>query len=87
MLAKAFNIDVMTCDQCGGKLKEVRAVTDRDIIRRYLLHQGIDPDPHPRIAARTEEGEFDFDQGHVEQIEARSTDPASGDWLPVIYID
>lgn len=57
------------------------------ILRRYLLHQGIDPDPPPRKPARTEAFELDFDQSHVDQNEARSTATASDHGLPVIQID
>jgi len=87
MLAKAFKIDVTTCDHCNGKLKKVCAVNDRDSIRRYLRHLGIDSDPPPRSPAKTEAFEFDFDQSHVEQTEARGTEPASDEGLPVIHID
>lgn len=87
MLAKAFKIDVTTCDHCSGKLKKICAVNDRDSIRRYLLHQGIDPDPPARRQARTESQEFDFDQGHVDQTDARPTAQASDDGLPVICIN
>ena len=87
MLAKAFKIDVTTCDHCGGKLKKICAVNDRDSIRRYLLHQGIDPDPPARTPASTESSELDFDQGNVDQTEGRPTAQASDDGLPVIHID
>ena len=62
MLAKAFKIDVTICDHCGGKLKKVCAVNDRDSIRRYLIPLNIDPDPPPKAPARTKTGEFDFVQ-------------------------
>jgi hypothetical protein len=79
MLAKAFKIDVTTCDHCGGKLQKVCAVNDKDSIRRYLMHLGIDPDPPLRSPARTEASELDFDHRQVDQN--------SDDELPTIIID
>ena len=86
-LLKAFKIDVTICDHCNGKLKKVYAVNDGHSIRRYLRHLSIDPDPSHRIPARAEAFEFDFDQGHIEQTEARSNIAAYDKGLPVIHID
>jgi hypothetical protein len=76
MLAKAFKIAVTICEHCGGKLRKICAVNDRDSIHRYLRHLSIDPDPPPRTPARNEQQEFDFDvfdHAQVDQAEDKTT--------------
>ena len=85
MLAKAFKIDVTTCETCGGKLKKVCAVSDRDRIRRYMRHFNIDSDPPARTPARQQPIEFDFDQSQYDQREPPDHTPDDG--LLVIHID
>ena len=48
MLAQVFKVDVTKCDQCGGDLVKVCAVTDSLQARRYLKHVGPDYEPPPR---------------------------------------
>jgi hypothetical protein len=64
MLARVFKIDVTTCEQCGGKMEKVCAVTDGDNIRRYLKHLGLDPDPPSRSPAKILQPELSFDQNY-----------------------
>ena len=45
MLARVFEIDVLKCDCCGGKLRPICAVTESDSIRRYLVTLDIDYEP------------------------------------------
>ena len=61
MLARVFKIDVLRCEDCGGHLRPVCAVTEPDSIRRYLRHMNIDYDPPPRRPPRFTQGVFDFD--------------------------
>jgi hypothetical protein len=52
MLKRVFKIDVEICQNCGGKLRRVCAVTDLFQIRRYLKHIGEGPDPPYATPAR-----------------------------------
>ena len=61
MLAQVFKVDVTKCDQCGGDIVKVCAVTDPMQARRYLKHVGLDYEPPPRAPPRCEQGEFHFE--------------------------
>ena len=80
MLAKVFKIEVTRCE-CGGELRKLGAICERDQIRRYLKHINTDPDPPPRSPARSEQGEFDFD---CEPCQDENFDPPPSDDLPTI---
>ena len=60
MLAKVFKIDVTKCDDCGGAMKKISAMTDSMQVRRYLKHVNIDYEPPARAPPRHQQGEFDF---------------------------
>ena len=61
MLAQVFEVDVTKCEQCGGNLVKVCAVTDPLQVRHYLKHVGLDYKPPPRAQPRYEQGEFTFE--------------------------
>jgi hypothetical protein len=61
MLAKVFKIDVSKCDDCGGQLKKLSAITHPVQVRRYLQHVNIDDEPPARAPPRHQQGEFDFE--------------------------
>ena len=42
MLAKVFKIDVTKCEKCGGAMKAIASVMDRDSVVRHLRHVGMD---------------------------------------------
>ena len=66
MLRQVFKIDVTMCENCGSDMVALAAIQDPGSVRRYLRHQGLDPDP-PKIApARHRQGIFDFDQAPAE---------------------
>ena len=65
-LAKAFGIDVLKCNHCGGSLKPIAALTDPDAIKRYLTHVGLDPLPPARAPPRSLQESFDFMQEEYE---------------------
>ena len=62
-LPQVFKLDVLRCEDCGGRLQHpVCAVTEPGSIRRYLRHMNIDYDPPgpPRFT----QGVIDFDGEH-----------------------
>lgn len=75
MLAKVFKVDVTKC-ACGGDLLPVCAVTERDSIKRYLEHSGIDSDPPQQAPPRRQQESFAF----------QDQDPSQDD-CPVIELD
>jgi len=75
MLAHVFKIDVTKCESCGGDMVPICSVIERDSVKRYLSHIGLDPDPPPRAPARSVQGALDFDQSNNHYDE------------PTIYVD
>jgi len=37
-LKRVFNIDIETCNQCGGKVKVIACIGDPDVIQKILAH-------------------------------------------------
>ena len=37
-LKRVFNIDIETCNQCGGKVKVIASIEDPDVIQKILAH-------------------------------------------------
>jgi hypothetical protein len=64
LLKRVFEDDVTLCPRCGGPMRMLGAVLDREAIRRILLARGLPFDP-PRLApARPpEQPELPFDDG------------------------
>jgi hypothetical protein len=41
------------CPNCGaGELKIIAAIPERPVIEKILAHQGLDPQPPPKVRAR-----------------------------------
>jgi len=59
VLAKVFKLDVTTCS-CGGDFVPICAVTERDAVKRYLEHIGIDSDPPEQAPPKRLQESFDF---------------------------
>jgi len=45
LMQHAFEIDVLSCPKCGGRMRLIALIKERRVIRRILEHLGIDPDP------------------------------------------
>ena len=60
MLKRVFNIDIQTCLKCGGQIKVISAIHNRQVIRRILNSLGENPKilklASPRSPPETEEG-------------------------------
>jgi Putative transposase len=52
LLKRVFNLDLTHCPHCGGQLKIVAAILQRQAIDKILNHLGLDPQPPPRAPAR-----------------------------------
>jgi hypothetical protein len=54
-----FEIDVLVCPHCQGKLKLIAFLTDGFVVRKILDHLGLDSEPPILAPARAlEESEF-----------------------------
>jgi Putative transposase len=52
LLKRVFNLDLTHCPHCGGQLRIVAAILQRQAIEKILNHLGLDPQPPPRAPAR-----------------------------------
>jgi Putative transposase len=52
LLKRVFDLDLTRCPHCGGELRIVAAIQQRQAIEKILNHLGLDPQPPPRAPAR-----------------------------------
>ncbi|MCB9871511.1 MAG: transposase [Planctomycetes bacterium] len=52
LLKRVFAVDVLLCDQCGGRRKVLSFISDPVVIRRILDHLGLDTELPPIAPAR-----------------------------------
>ena len=65
LLRRVFEIDVLACARCGGRLRFVAAIDDPEAIRRILGHLGLPTSITPPLPARPPPGgeQVWFDRG------------------------
>ena len=62
LLKRVFKIDVATCRQCGGDVRVLESVSEKEDIERKLLQMGLPVDPPELHPARAPpQGRFVFD--------------------------
>jgi hypothetical protein len=54
-MKRVFEIDVLVCPYCEGKRKLIAFLTDGSVVRKILLHLGLDSEPPVLAPARTPE--------------------------------
>jgi hypothetical protein len=52
LLRRSFEVDVMACARCGGRLRVLAVITEREPVRRILAHLGLPPAAPPLARAR-----------------------------------
>jgi hypothetical protein len=52
LLKRVFNLDLTQCPHCGGELRIVAAILQRQTIEKILNHLGLEAQPPPRAPAR-----------------------------------
>jgi len=60
-MLRAFAIDVLTCDHCGGRRRLIAFLTDGLVVRKILAHLGLPTEP-PHLAPARAPPEFEFAQ-------------------------
>jgi hypothetical protein len=68
LLRRSFDVDVMKCPRCEGRLRVLAVITERDPVQRILAHLGIPTDPPPLARARDPTDDVD-DVEPPEQLE------------------
>ncbi len=59
LMARIFLIDVLECQNCGGRMKVIAAIEDPDVIRKILVHLGLPTDIPTPVPPRSQQSEFD----------------------------
>jgi hypothetical protein len=58
LLRRTFELDILACSECGGRLRLLATITQRAVIERILAHLGLPTDPVVPEPARYEEELF-----------------------------
>lgn len=45
LLKKVFQLDLDECPKCGGKMRFISVICDKEVIRKILAHLNWEPDP------------------------------------------
>jgi hypothetical protein len=59
LLRRSFDVDVMACAKCGGPLRVLAVITERDPVRRILGHLGLPTEAPPLARARDPTDDLD----------------------------
>jgi hypothetical protein len=52
-MKRVFEIDVLVCPNCEGQREVIAFLTDGLVVRKILLHLGLDSEPPLQAPART----------------------------------
>jgi hypothetical protein len=63
LLRRTFEIDVLACTECGGRLRLLATIEDAAVVRRILSHLGIAADCPEALPARSPPWAEQFDFG------------------------
>jgi len=55
LLERTFAIDILSCPDCGGRLRFIATITDSSVIEKILRHLGLPVDPPAPAPARQAE--------------------------------
>jgi hypothetical protein len=59
LLRRSFDVDVMACAKCGGRLRVVAVITEREPVQRILEHLGLPTEVTPPARARDPTDDLD----------------------------
>ncbi len=62
LLRRTFEVDVLACSRCGGRLRVLACLTDGDAVRRFLTNVGLPTDAPSTARARDPTEECDLDE-------------------------
>jgi hypothetical protein len=58
LLRRVFAFDVLDCPQCGGRLRLLATITQREVVERILSHLGLPIEPELPEPAQSQEDLF-----------------------------
>jgi hypothetical protein len=84
LLRRVFQIDVLLCKECGGKLRLIAFLTDVEITRTILAHLKLSFTPPQKWPARAPPPESLGDQRPEPELDEPSDHPIVEDdsWFP-----
>jgi hypothetical protein len=59
LLRRSFDVDVMKCPKCQGRLRVLAVITEREPVQRILAHLGVPTAAPPLARARDPADELD----------------------------
>lgn len=62
LLRRSFDVDVLACPKCRGRLRVVAVITEREPLQRILAHLGLLTEPPPVARARDPTGDVGDDE-------------------------
>ena len=52
MMRRVFDLDVLTCPRCGGRMSVIATIEAADVLQKILRHLGLPTDPLAVLPAR-----------------------------------
>jgi hypothetical protein len=62
LLRRSLSLDALECPKCHGRLRVVAVITEREPIRRILVHLGLPTEPPAVARARDPTDDVDGDE-------------------------
>ena len=62
LLRRSFEVDVLECPKCHGRLRVLAVITEREPVQRILAHLGVPTEAPPLARARDPADELDDTQ-------------------------
>jgi len=53
LMRRVFDLDVLACPRCGGRMSVIATIEAVDVLRKILSHLGLPTDPPAPLPART----------------------------------
>lgn len=48
LMRRAFDVDLLACPRCGGRMRLIATIEDAQVLRKILAHLGLPTEiPHP----------------------------------------
>ena len=61
LLRRSFEVDVLQCPRCQGRLRVMAVITEREAVKRILAHLGV-PTEAPPVARARDPTDDDVDE-------------------------
>jgi len=68
LIKMVYEVDPLTCPKCGGTMKIISFIEQREVIRRILKHCGLWKEPPEKVPKDTVSPEFQ-ESGHAEGVD------------------